>query len=267
MKFLAKTQLLLVLYYFFIFSWWLILFFSGIKDSPTNLAFAFAYGLIPLFGGFFGLLKAKKWGLFKSAMGKALFFLSVGLLTWSFGEIIWSYYNFVLQIEIPYPSWADASFIVSWPLWTIGVYYLSFATGAKFGLKNKSGQLLVFFIPIIAIMLSYYLLVTVARQGSFTLEGGLLKVFFDLAYPVWDVIILTLALLIYGLSFKYLGGRFRWPVLIVFLGFVINYIADFGFSYTTTIETFYNGSWVDFLFALAMFTLSFGVNSFDIKES
>lgn len=242
-------------------------FFAGIKETPANFSFAFLYGLIPIFGGVMGFMKAEKWGLTKSKMGKALMFLSLGLITWGYGEMIWSYYNFVLKTEVPYPSWADASFIISWPLWSIGVIYLSFATGASFALKKRAGQLLLISIPIVAIALSYYLLVGVARQGSFEIAGGPLKVFFDLAYPIWDVVILTLAFLVYGLSFKYLGGRFKWPVLITLFGFVINYFADFGFSYTTTVETFYNGGWVDLLFASAMFVLSFGVNSFDIKEA
>lgn len=247
--------------------WWFTIQLSGIKDTPFNLAFAFAYGLIPIIGGAFGLMESKKWGFLGSKMGKALFFISLGLITWGVGEMIWSFYNFVLQVEIPYPSWADASFIISWPLWSIGVFFMSYATGAKFGLKNLGGKVLLVLVPLVAVVISYYLLVTVARQGSFEIGGGLLKVFFDLAYPVWDVVILTIAVLVYGLSLDFLGGRFKWPVIITLLGFGINYFADFGFSYTTTVGGFYNGNWVDLLFTGAMFVLSFGVNSFYLKET
>lgn len=241
-------------------------FMTGIQDAPYNYFFAFAYGLIPIIGGVLGFTSAQRWGLFKSSMGKALFFLSMGLITWGYGELIWSYYNFFLNQEIPYPSWADASFIISWPLWSIGVLYLGKATGIKYGLRNKAGQLLLLLIPLLGLAVSYYLLITVARQGSFHLEGGMLKIFFDLAYPIWDVVILTLAFLVYGLSFKYLGGQFKWPVLLTLLGFVINYLADFAFSYTTTVGTFSNGNWVDVLFASAMFVLSFGVTNLDMKN-
>lgn len=254
-------------YYIALVIWWLAIYFFNLRDVPINDAFAFAYGLIPLFGGILGLQKAKSWGLLKSAMGKALFFLSLGLLTWSLGEIIWSFYNIILKVEVPYPSWADASFIFSWPLWSIGVIFMSFATGAKFGLRSGKGKFLLFLIPTIILAISYYLLIIVARGGSFELGGGPLKIFFDITYPLWDVIIITLALVIYGLSFKYLGGIFKWPVLIILLGFFINYFADFGFSYTTTIGTHYNGNWVDLLFTSAVFGISFGVNSFQLKEA
>jgi hypothetical protein len=241
--------------------------FSGIKDVHYGYIFAFAYGIIPIIGGVMGFRKAEKWGLLKSSLGKALLFLSLGLITWGYGELIWSFYNFILHQEVPYPSWADAGFMVSWPLWFTGVYHLGKATGVKFGLRKMGGKLLVVIAPIVVFIVSYYLLVVVARQGSFQLEGGPLKIFFDIAYPLMDVIILTLAVLIYGLTFKYLGGQFKLPVLIILAGFISNYIADFGFSYTTTVGTFYNGNWVDLAFATTMFLLSFGITNLDTKES
>ncbi|HKZ35008.1 MAG TPA: hypothetical protein VJ179_04045 [Patescibacteria group bacterium] len=263
---ITKPALFLTGFYVALIVWWLTIQYSGITDTLVNFAFAFALGLLPLIGGFWGLAQAKKYGMLKSVLGKALTFLSSGLITWGFGEMIWSYYNLILHVEVPYPSWADASFILSWPLWTIGMVFLSAATGAKFGLRSRNGRLLLFIIPLAVIILSYYLLVQVARQGSFELTGGALKIFFDLVYPIWDVIILTVTILVYGLSVKSLGGRLKFPVIITLLGFVVNYFADFSFSYTTTIETFYNGSLTDLLFTTAMFLLSFGVNSLDIRE-
>ncbi len=246
---------------------WLILFTYNIRYHQTNNFFALAEGIIPVVGGILGYFEAKKWGMFKSAMGKAVSFLSLGLITWGVGEIIYTYYTVFLNIEVPYPSWADASFILSWPLWTLGVFFLSKATGAKFGLKSLTGQIQVILIPLIAIAISYYLLIIVARGGVIDLDlsAGVPKVFFDLAYPIWDVVIITMALVVYGLSFKYLGGMYKWPVLITLFGFLVNYFADFGFSYTTTIGTHYNGNWVDLLFTSAMFVLSFGANSFSIR--
>ena len=264
---LTKPLYFLLYFYFVLVIWWVLLMASGLKDATINYAYAFAYGLVPLFGGIFGIREAKKWGLLKSALGKALLFLSLGLLTWSFGELIWSYYNLIIHVEVPYPSWADAGFFVSWPFWILGIIHLSRATGARFGLRKIHGKLMLFIIPFLAVLSSYYLLVAVARQGSFEFAGGPLKIFLDIAYPVLDVIILTLALLIYGLSRNFLGGQFKWPVLITLFGFVVNYFADFGFSYTTTVGTFYNGNWVDLLFASAMFILSFGINSINTRNT
>lgn len=263
---ITKVSVFLITFYILLLLWWLNINFFNIGDTSFNLAFAFAYGLIPIFGGIFGLVSSKRWGLMRSAMGKALFYFSIGLIAWGMGEMIWSFYNFVLKVEVPYPSAADASFIISWPLWMIGTFYLSIATGAKFGLKRKGGKAMLFIIPIISFVVSYYLLIVVARDGVISSWDGLGKIFFDLAYPILDVAILIEAAIIYGLSLRYLGGRYKWPIIITLLGFVVNYFADFGFSYTTTVGTFFNGNWVDLLFTTAMFMLSFGINNLSIKD-
>lgn len=263
---ITKELFFLTFYYIVIVIWWFLLFASKQQDSSSNFYFVFVYGLIPFFGGLFGLVKVPTWGGLRSSMGKALALLSLGLITWSGGETIWSYYNLVRHIEIPYPSWADLSFIISWPLWIAGILFLSRATGAKYGLRSRNGRVQLILIPIIAIIVSYYLLVVIARGGSLTSGGGLLKIFFDLAYPGLDVVVLTVALLVYGLSFEFLGGKYKFPVIITLLAFVINYFADFSFSYTTTVGTYYNGNYSDLLFLTAMFVMGIGINQFDIKK-
>jgi len=255
---------ILVIYYIVIVLWWLLLFFLGSENNLNNYLFVFFYGVIPFMGGIFGIINSKKWGFLKSAIGKSMLFISLGLISWAIGESIWSFYNIFLNVEVPYPSLADAGYILSWPLWGIGMYYLSKATGAKYGLRSSVGKSLLLIIPIIVTIASYYLLVVVARGGVLTESlGDYLKLFFDLAYPVGDVIILTVALLIFGLSFKYLGGKFKTSIYLIIMGFIINYLADFSFSYTTTLETYFSGNWVDLLFTTALFILSLGVCLFD----
>ncbi|OGC49798.1 hypothetical protein A2716_00335 [candidate division WWE3 bacterium RIFCSPHIGHO2_01_FULL_40_23] len=263
----SKATKLLLASYILLVIWWLYIQFLRTTDSPVNYWFVFAYGLVPLFGGINGLFLSRKWGSFKSAMGSAVLYLSLGLITWGIGETIWSYYILGLNVEIPYPSLADASFILSWPLWSMGVINLSKATGIKFSLRNVRGKLLLLVVPFLVISASYYLLYVVARDSTIDLSSEYLKLFFDLLYPIWDVILLTLVLLVYGLSFGFLGGRFKFPITLILLGFVVNYFADMGLSYQSTVETFYNGGFVDLLFASAMFLLTYGTNALDVKYS
>lgn len=233
-------------------------------DSSHNYLFGLFLGLLPLLGGLLAIPLAKQWGLLKSAVGKAILFLALGLCSWGVGTLIFAYYNLVLQVEVPYPSLADAAYVISWPLWGIGIVSLSRATGAHFGLRKKGGKAILLVVPLIVIALSYYFLATVARGGALTdlAEEGL-KVFFDLAYPIGDVVILTLATVIYGLSYKYFGGKYRYAIYLILAAFVLNYLADFSFSYTTTVETFYVAGWVDLIFLATMFALSTGVNLMD----
>ncbi len=247
--------------------WWAMLDRSAEVTPASNYWYTVLEGVFPILGGIYGIILAKKWGFFYSSVGRAIMFLSLGLLSWGVGEMIFSlYYNLLLKVEVPYPSLADAAFIVSWPLWGIGMVNLSRATGAKYALKGATGKLTLVLFPIIIVALSYYLLVTVARGGVISSSEGAIKVFFDLAYPVGDVIILTLATLIYGLSFKYFGGKYKIAIYVLLFGFLANYFADFTFSYTTTLETFVPGGTADFLFTLAMFLLAFGVSSLDNRR-
>lgn len=260
---LNKLQKFLIFYVVILIAYWVFLFGSGLKTSFWNYFYSFSFSLIALVGGFIGMFLAKPWGLLKSAIGKAVFFISAGLFTWGVGSMIWAYYNFFEHIAAPYPSLADLWYVFTIPLWIAGTIDLSKATGAKFGFKAMKGKLLLIFIPLVVIIFSYYLLVVVARSGMITdLSTGYLKIFFDLAYPIGDIIILTLALIIFGLSFNYFGGKYKLPIFAILLGFTLMYVADFVFSYTTTIGTFFVGYWGDLLFMLALGTITFGILGF-----
>ncbi len=268
-KFLTVLATLFVFY----MGWFLYLYITQTTSGgPANI-YSNTYGIIPLIGGIYGFLLARRWGGFSSAVGRAVSFLSLGLITWGFGMVIWLYYNIILGVSVPYPSWADASFVISWPLWAIGIINLSRATGAKFELRKMEGKILLFVIPAVIIAISYYLLVVVARGGVLTMPDSTLspfmnqlKLFFDLAYPIGDVVILSLSILIYGLSFKYFGGLYRTAIYIVLAGFIANYFADFTFSYTTTLTTYYNGSLADVLFTMTMTLLSMGIVLLDPRQ-
>ena len=254
------ASMVLMLFVALVF-WWLFITIQGLENTTQNFLYGAALGVLPCLASVFGFINSNKWGGFKSSMGESIFFLSAGLLTWGIGTLVFAYYNILLQVEVPYPSLADLFYIMSWPLWAIGMINLSRATGVKFQLKTAIGKIALFSVPILIAILSYYLLIVVARDGVilYTPED-LLKVFFDLAYPIGDIIILTITLLVYVLSFKFLGGFFKWPILFILGGFVLNYLGDFSFVFTVTKETFFVANWVDFIYTLTFFCIGFGVS-------
>ena len=261
--FLTLSTKVLIAIYSVVILWWLSIFFRGIQETTENYAFSLIYSVIPLSWGIIGFLNARRWGGLTSLVGRAVLFLSAGIFAWGIGNLIFAYYNLVLQIPVPYPSLADAGFFLIYPLSAIGMSYLFKVTGASFGLRSKSAKLALLIIPLLLILLSYYLLFIVARGGEISYDGDLLKLFLDIAYPVGDVIVITLAAVVYLFSFKYLGGLFRIPVILILIGFISNYIADFLFSYTTTTETYFVGKWVDLFYPTAFLLISLGLNLFD----
>ena len=265
---LNKYQKGLTGYFVVLLVFWLILNFSiETTDGFYNYLFSFAFSLVPFVVGFFSLFLSKSWGGIKSSVGRSVFFLSLGSFCWGLGSMIWSYFNFFLSVSAPYPSIADLGFLLGSVFWSAGILSLTRATGARSGLRRAHGRVLLLLIPITITVLSYYLLVYVARGGvlSDSFEASL-KLFFDLAYPLSDVVILTIALVIFSLSINYLGGKFKPTILILLLGFAVMYLADFTFSYTTTVGTFYNGGFGDLLFATALFLISYGTLGFNIQK-
>jgi hypothetical protein len=251
------------IYLILLLIYWVFLQQSDLTTSIYNFLYSFLFSLIPLLGGFAAMVKANVWGRLKSNVGTAVFFIGLGLFSWGAGSMVWSYYNIFSNIVAPYPSYADLGFLLSIPFWAIGVIYLSRATGAKFGMKKNKGKAILVLVPPMIVAASYYLLVVVARGGVITEAfDNNLKLFLDIAYPSGDAIILTLSLVILGLSFNYLGGQYKLSILSILFGFGFMYLADFIFSYTTALGTFYNGNWGDLFFTIALFLITFGILGF-----
>lgn len=257
--FLSGYYLLMVIY-------WLGLNLSGIKDLDINLMYSFSLNLLCFLGGVFGvMLSYRHWGGFSSAVGRGVWFLAAGSVAWGLGGFIWSFYNFVLRQEVPYPSLSDLGFVGALPLWVMGIFFLSKATGVKYGLQKAKGRFLGLVLLGVSAVVSYYFLFVVARGSVFEISGGLLKIILDFAYPLGDWVILSVALLVWGLSFNYLGGRYKWPVVTLLTGFVLMFFADFSFSYATTVGTYFNGSFPDLLFVTALYVIGMGINSLNAK--
>jgi hypothetical protein len=242
---------------------WMGLYFTSTTSGTYNYLYSFLFGLIPLFAGIVGLWRFRVWGGFGSAIGKAVFFIALGIFCWGTGETIWSYYNFVLNVAAPYPSLADIFFAPSIFFYGLGAFFLSKATGAKFGLRNKAVKWLVIIAPFLILVFSYYLLVHVARAGVLVPENETaLKIFLDIVYPFGDFVGLTISIIISGLSFKYLGGKYSYDIYAILLGLGVMFVGDTIFSYTTTVGTYYNADFGDLILSTGTFLLSFGLLGF-----
>ena len=256
-------QKICIAFFVIVVALWLWLYVTGSKEGFLNYLYSFLFGLVPLIGGVIALIKSRLWGGFKSAVGKAVFFIGLGVFCWGFGETIWSYYNFFLNVAAPYPSIADLGFAPSIFFYGLGTLYLSKATGAKYGLRNKYAKVFVIVAPLVILAFSYYVLIILARGGVIVPEGEpALKAILDIAYPLGDFVALTTAIIVSGLSFKYFGGKFKLDIISILLGLSVMFVADTMFSYSTTVGTYYNGNFGDLLLATGMFLLTFGVLGF-----
>ncbi len=257
-------QKICLIFFIFVIVFWIFLFQSNTETSFYNYLYSLLFSLIPLIGGGLSVLNSKLWGGFKSIVGKAVFFIGLGLFSWGYGGLIWSYYNFFLNSPAPYPSLADIGFASSIFFYSIGSIYLSRATGVSFALRNKLAKFFLVFAVIIILIFSYYILVIVARGGILIHESeSTLKVVLDIAYPIGDFISLSLAVIISGLSFQYLGGAYKFDITSILIGLATMFIGDSIFSYTTTTGTYYNGNIGDLILTLGLFFMTFGILGFN----
>lgn len=259
-------QIISLVFMVFLLGFWLWLYFTGQKEGFYNYLYSFLFGLTPLIGGVIAMIQSRYWGYLQSAIGKSVFFIGLGIFLWGVGELIWSYYNFFLNEPAPYPSLADLGFAPSIFFYGLGAIFLAKATGAKYGLRNKFAKAFVIIAPFITLGIAYYVSVVVARGGVLIPpDEPPLKVLLDIAYPLGDFLALVVAVIVSGLSFKYLGGRYSVNIYAILLGLLAMYIGDTMFSYATTVGTYYNGNLGDLFLTSGTFLLTFGVLGFCTK--
>ena len=255
--------------FFAVVIYWIALFASGLHSGIYNNLFRFFYGLLPLTGGMLAMIGYQRWGGLSTILGKAILLCGFGLFLSGAGQMVWVYHNIFLGIQTPYPSIADLFYLPSVIFFTLGVLYLSKTTGARFGLKAEYGKVYAVFAPLAALFITYNVIVLIGNGGELVEKGSdALKTILDIAYPLGDAICLSVVAVVAGLSFKYLGGIYKYDVIFMLAGLGALFIANSVFSYTTTIGSYYNGSIGDLLSAVAAFLLTCGILGFNkIKRS
>lgn len=250
--------------------WWISIFFRGLTEGIENDLFTIAYPILSLLGGVVGWIFAKKWGGFKSILGKSLMMFSWGLLAQFLGQLLYNYYIYYLGIEEPYPSIGDLSYFASVIFYIIGVYYLAKVSGMKLALKTIKGKMLAFGVPIIVLLLSYILLL---RGYDFS-EASPVLLFFDFGWPIGQAIYVSIAILALFISKNILGGMMRKPIMILILALISQYLADFAFSYQFSVnpDSTYVGDFLDYLYFVSYFFMtvslfSIGNMFYKVQES
>lgn len=246
------TQITLILFIIF-FLWWIYLqIFNSSDFSLQNQVFSALYGIIALCGGISGLLIARKWGGFKSIMGKAISYFSFGLFAQVFGQLAYSFYTFYFKIEIPYPSWGDLGYFGSVIFYTIGLIYLAKASGVVTTLKNFRHKLIAFLIPLVMLAISYFIFL---KGYQFDWKNPL-KIFLDFGYPLGDSIYISIALLIYFLSRGILGGLMKSKILFLLFALLIQFFADYSFLYISYYGKMHPAGVNDLVYLLAYYFMT-----------
>ncbi len=242
-----------VVYLIALISFWS---FNKLTNQPPggslDLAFGAIYGLMALLGAIYGLITAKQWGGLKSSLGLVTLCLAAGLAFAEFGQLIFSYYNIISKVEIPYPSLADVGFFGNIPLYILACFYLAKTVGVQASMKKIGVKLLALLLPLVLIGAAYkYFL-----SGYEFADVGKLTVFLDFGYPIGQAVYVSFALFILLATSNRLGGLMRSRILLILFAFFAQFAADFNFLYQTKNETWTNGGYGDVLYLLAYFLMT-----------
>lgn len=195
------------------------------------------------------------WDNLWSKLSRIWLCFTFGMLLWFLGETTWAIYALIFNVEIPYPSIADA-------FWLIGYLPLLIAIDLYIRLFRAALSRKLYFIGVAVVSAVSIALFSILAPPMIAAEKNVLTLSVSLAYPVLDLILLAeaiLGLLIFTVT--RLKGQMGGAWLFINAGIFINVIGDMLFGYATSQETYFDGHpldlffyWGYILFALAFYT-------------
>lgn len=245
---LAKFIVILI-FSLFTFFWILINYVTGY--SVYRDLFSDIYGISAGVGGIVGLVVAQKWGGLRSHFGRTVFLFSLGLILQFFGQLVYTYYYLFLHIPAPYPSLGDLGFFGSIPAYILAIYYLAKSLNIHPIKAPISEKILSLVMPLGLLLGSYYMFLSDYEFGT-----DLLTTFLDFGYPFGQAIYISMALLVWMMSNKALGGVMKNKILLIFVALITQYIADFSFLYMLSNETWVAGGLNDYIYLVSYFLMS-----------
>lgn len=234
-------------FYIVLLGWAAILFLTGQTSTSWNYLYNAAYALLYFSVGIVGLFGIKLHGL-KSAVGRELLAISLGMFGFAFGLFVWSYYNLILKVETPYPSLADFFFVLYIPF--IGYGIINFLS--IFGLfysKRILGETIGIFL-LAAVFIFFF-----GNPPDLSSSVPLLQKALNIFYLMGDAFLISLGYMLIRLT----QGRIHNSFFFFIGALVVMAAADLIFAYRTGANVYWNGDISDILYATSGFLFSIGV--------
>jgi len=213
--------------------------------------------LAPLIAGF-AVLSAtfalrRYWDNLWSRLSRIWLCFTLGMLFWFLGETTWAVYVVILNVETPYPSIADA-------FWLIGYIPLLIALDSYVRLFRPAFSKKLLITSIVIVFVGSVALFSVLAPPIIASENNILTLSISLAYPMLDLILLSgaiLGLLIFTVT--KLKSKMSRAWLLINAGILLNVVGDVLFAYTNSQNTYFSGHPLDLLFywGYIFFSLAF----------
>lgn len=215
----------------------------GGADFSFRLS-VWTYAIAPAGSGLLVILASR---LRRDAGSRAWLMIGLGVFFWGIGELIWVAYSGMLNVEVPYPGWADVFYVGAYPFIFVGVLMLPHMHTRKWERVRLSLDALAGTVAVAAIMWTFYLKDAIYLDS----EAGLLENSINLAYPVGDLILLVGLVVLATRRSKY---QFDGRLLLLALATLLTTVADI--AYVLQLE---DGSYVDGGRLDALWLLDYGL--------
>lgn len=182
--------------------------------------------------------------------------LAAGLIAMLLGQTCFVVYQFVLGVEVPFPSLADVFFIVAYPLLVAAlVMFLRAYSASGFPIGPASERLwLALGVALFCVAVGYPIL-----EPLVTRPGEPLETLLNVLYPVLDFLLLIPTVLLIRVGLRFRGGAV-WKVWVRLLGgFLFLCAADALFAYYSQFDWVELEDLVDATYLLAYGFLCLGV--------
>ena len=244
---------------FFVF--WIVVAVKGLQGN-TNTAnlFSALYGIMALYGGVMGLKASRHWGGYKSLVGRSIIYISFGLLAQEVGQVIYSMYTYLFHQNIPYPSLGDIGYFGSVILYILGAYTLVKALSTQSALRSHLNKFSVALVPVVLLTVSYFFFL---RGYNFNWHHPL-TIFLDFGYPLGQAFYISLGLIVFILSKRYLGGVMKSVVLFLIFALILQYAADFTFLYQDSRGTWRTAGFNELMYLVSYFAMTLSLLKFGI---
>ncbi len=205
---------------------------SDLLVPVTDYVFVLSSGICSILA----FLVIRKWG-FKGKFGIVYLGLFLGMFLWFLGDSAWAIYETVLQVEVPYPSFADVLYLGGYIPIAIGI--VQFLWTFRTSLTRQRG-LVVLGVGLLFLGLAYTFLIDPLAVSS----ADFLTKSCDVAYPVLDSMLVVLAIFMF---FVFRGGKMAGGWIWISLGLLLTVLADLVFVLGTLQGWYYSGHPIDLI--------------------
>ena len=231
-----------------------------------------------------GFSTSRRYGGLKSHMGRGIFFLSLGILSWG---VVGNGVFFLKQLKehggsVPYPWWSDLGYVGLLPLYGFGLYFLARLVGVR-----GSDYLKLAWVPVLVGAFTYWMTLPLPKgwhgkewvlttwkgftaapaapgHAFYGFNGSMASV----VYLLVDVVIMTWAVIILINARKIAGGVFMPAVGLVTCSLVAQYLGDLLFDQRiiSSAHPYFTGDIASIMYAASMYTMAFALLRFATAE-